>query len=667
MTARVGGLGTHRTTRPGVRRGLRHRGLALWAGLTVTLVLVGAAGLASGSAGAAGAKKDDTAIAVHQVDATGDQVVARGTILNGDPAGITATVDGKKVDSTTVGADRVPLDAVVVLDNSVALGNATVQLSKEALAPLLPGAGVVSRMALVTTGGGASVETGLTTSAAQVANALDGVDPSGQSATWDGLVDAANLLDDDRSDDRDKVVVLFTAAPNGISSATPARAETAMRQAGAQLDAVYMQRGADVEPVVEMVATLGGSSLEVGSEEDLDTGFQQVADQLAGRFQTTFSPPAGNAKTQELTLASGKAATTVEYAPGAVRTGAVNLAPAQPEDGGFLDGLTSSSWFIWLIVLLGVAAVVLAVWTLLTMVLPDDDNLVRRLKHYEDPYGENAEGDEAPETGVTVPILKRAVDFTGDMAERRGILEKLEADLERANLPLRAAEALFFAGVGGVLLGVLVLAMTRSLIMALVAMLVAVFLPRALLSFRIHKRQKAFVGQLPDMLSLMAGTLRAGYSIGQGFEAVSREIDDPMGRELRRVVTENRLGRPLDEALDSVADRMESDDFAWAVMAIRIQREVGGNLAELLLTVADTMTQRERLRRDVATLTAEGRVSAVVLGLLPPGLGVVMWVMNPEYISALFSPGLGYTLLGLAGVSMLIGFAWMKKIITIEV
>ncbi len=193
----------------------------------------------------------------------------------------------------------------------------------------------------------------------------------------------------------DKVVVLFTAAPNGISSATPARAETAMRQAGAELDAVYMQRGADVEAVVEMVATLGGSSLEVVSEEDLDKGFEQVADQLAGRFRTTFSAPAGNAKTQELTLASGKASTTVEYAPGAVRAGAANLAPSVAADGGFLDGLTSSSWFIWLIVLLGVAAVVLAVWTLLTMILPDDDNLVRRLKHYEDPYGENADGDEA--------------------------------------------------------------------------------------------------------------------------------------------------------------------------------------------------------------------------------------------------------------------------------
>ncbi|MFM7068489.1 MAG: type II secretion system F family protein, partial [Actinomycetes bacterium] len=166
---------------------------------------------------------------------------------------------------------------------------------------------------------------------------------------------------------------------------------------------------------------------------------------------------------------------------------------------------------------------------------------------------------------------------------------------------------------------------------------------------------------------LLSGTLRAGYSIAQGFEAVSREIEDPMGRELRRVVTESRLGRPLEEALEAVAERMDSEDFAWAVMAIRIQREVGGNLAELLMTVSETMTQRERLRRDVLSLTAEGRMSAFVLGMLPPGLGAVMWVMNPDYIARLFTPGLGYTLLGISVVAMLIGFAWMKKIITVEV
>ena len=119
--------------------------------------------------------------------------------------------------------------------------------------------------------------------------------------------------------------------------------------------------------------------------------------------------------------------------------------------------------------------------------------------------------------------------------------------------------------------------------------------------------------------------------------------------------------------MDSVAERMESPDFAWAVMAVRIQREVGGNLSELLLTVAETMVQRDRLRRDVAALTAEGKMSAIILGLLPVGLGAFMWMSNPVYMSPLQTTLMGNILLGLAVVSCVIGFAWMKKTITIEI
>jgi tight adherence protein B len=132
-------------------------------------------------------------------------------------------------------------------------------------------------------------------------------------------------------------------------------------------------------------------------------------------------------------------------------------------------------------------------------------------------------------------------------------------------------------------------------------------------------------------------------------------------------MAEARLGRPLEEALDNAAERMKSEDFSWAVMAIRIQREVGGNLAELLMTVSETMTQRERLRRDVAALTAEGRMSAIVLGILPPGLALVMYVMNPTYIGRLTQDSIGMILLCSGVVMMLIGFAWMRKIINIEI
>ena len=155
----------------------------------------------------------------------------------------------------------------------------------------------------------------------------------------------------------------------------------------------------------------------------------------------------------------------------------------------------------------------------------------------------------------------------------------------------------------------------------------------------------------------------------QGVEAVSQEVAEPMGQELRRVVTEARLGRPLEEALDGVADRMDSPDFAWAVMAIRIQREVGGNLAELLITVAETMTERERLRRDVDALTAEGKISAIVLGLLPVGLGAVHVRRQPRatWTSLFDETDRQDHARSAPSCSLLVGFCWMKKIIEIDI
>ena len=220
--------------------------------------------------------------------------------------------------------------------------------------------------------------------------------------------------------------------------------------------------------------------------------------------------------------------------------------------------------------------------------------------------------------------------------------------LERANLPLRPAEALFFYVAGVV----------PSSPCCSFALADSPFAgadrhrhrrPRSRrrsLTFLANRRRKQFEALLPDTLQLLASTLRAGYSLMQGVEAVSQEVSEPMGRELRRVVTEARLGRPLEEALDGVAERMDSGDFAWAVMAIRIQREVGGNLAELLVTVAETMTERERLRRDVNALTAEGKISAIVLGLLPVGLGLFIYTANPGYMDPLFDETVGKIMLG---------------------
>lgn len=644
-------------------RNTRSRLGALMVGLAAAACLLGAVGVV-GSAGAA--EDPPPSLTVQKVDARGDEVNAFGNLVGGDAQRLRAKVNGKDVAADVVAGSDLPLDAVVVLDNSASLGNATVQLAKQSLAPLLPGKGITRSLALVTTGGGASVAIGSTTSAEAFQTALDDVEPVGASFTWEGLVRAADIIGSDGSAQQN--IILFSASTPQVGTATAATAQGAMSQAGAQLNAVVIPRGADLEAIDNMVAGLGGSVTMAADEEGLDEAVDSLAVQLQGRFVLRY-PSTGTSSSTNLTVSAGKLSTTVAYVPGTTKSGAANLAPPEAVSPSITERILGNPLGLILIVLIGFGAVALFIWTLLNMVLPSSDNLNRRLKVYEDPYGEADEDadDPADSSHTTVPIIQRAVEFTGDVAQKRGVLEKLEGDLERANLPLRGAEALFFLSVGVLLLSLLTFALTRSLIPVLIVAAAAVLIPRAVLSIAVRRRCRAFEQQLPDTLTLMAGTLRAGYSIGQGFEAVSTEIPDPMGRELRRVVTETRLGRPLDEALESVADRMKSDDFSWAVMAIRIQREVGGNLAELLVTVAETMTQRERLRRDVATLTAEGKMSAIVLGFLPPALGLVMWAINPAYMQKLMTPGLGYILLGLGLVSMLIGFAWMKKIITIEV
>lgn len=337
------------------------------------------------------------------------------------------------------------------------------------------------------------------------------------------------------------------------------------------------------------------------------------------------------------------------------------IAGAGSVEAGLLGG-GSAKWIAIVAVGLAVTTAVIAIgWRFVRR----DSILARALEPYETPVARVGEGASAG--FATTAFVQRAVAATEAFATNRGFLVKVERCLERADVPLRAGEAIFFWGVVVMLCLVGGFVALGNAMLAIGLALVAVLFPAAVVNFLSARKQRKFERQLPDMLQLLSSTLRAGYSLMQGVEAVSTEALDPIGRELRKVVTEARLGRPLEASLDAVAERMESADFAWAVMAIGIQREVGGNLSELLITVGETMTERERLRREVNTLTAEGKMSAIVLGLLTPGITLAMWVLNPEYIGLLFTDPLGRILLG-AGVLLAGGgFLWMNKMMKIEV
>lgn len=333
--------------------------------------------------------------------------------------------------------------------------------------------------------------------------------------------------------------------------------------------------------------------------------------------------------------------------------------------GGVLA--VTTTWKLVLPVLL--AASVLAFALAMLLITGDHrSRLERRLTGYGEPEPDPAERSvpRGEQMLAETRLVQDMAEFTGRMAERVGLLNRVEEKLEQADLPIRPTEAIFFYGVGVfvVLLAALLLLGFPS---GLAVALFAAIGPVAFLELRRKRRLRKFETQLPDVLTLLAGSMRAGFSFAQGLEAVAEEAPEPSGRELQRCFTESRLGRPIEDSMEDSANRMHSVDLMWAVMAIRIQREVGGNLAELLDTVATTMTQREQLKHEMLALTAEGRLSAWILGVFPPGFALVLFTIQPDYMKVLFQNGIGVIAVIVSAVMAAIGFFWLRRMMTIEV
>ena len=263
-------------------------------------------------------------------------------------------------------------------------------------------------------------------------------------------------------------------------------------------------------------------------------------------------------------------------------------------------------------------------------------------------------------------FLRRAARSAESAAQERGATNMIESALEQANLPWKPGEAII-AIIGIALLSmVLVTAITQSFIWGIVVASVVVIGALMFVNYVAARTRKKFENQLPDTLNLLATSLRAGYSLLQAIEAVGEEAPEPTRREFGRAMAEIRLGRPINDALGDIAERMASQDFEWAVLAIGIQREVGGNLAEVLQTTSETMVQSNRLRREMKALTAEGRISAIVLSILPIFLFVFINIINPGYMQPLLENTIGWLLLGGGLIFIGIGIFWMQRIVKVD-
>jgi len=267
-------------------------------------------------------------------------------------------------------------------------------------------------------------------------------------------------------------------------------------------------------------------------------------------------------------------------------------------------------------------------------------------------------------------VTDRTVGAIDGVMRRRGTALFGSAELEQASVRMTPPSFVLMVACAGVVLGAFGVLLggldvrTIPLVIGLAAL--APIGAKVLLSVRTGKRRARFAEQLDDSLSLLAGALRSGHSLLRAIDAVSQEIDAPTSEELARVVNETRIGRDLGDALDNTAVRMRSDDFQWVAQAIAINREVGGNLSDVFDQVGSTIRERNQIRRQVSALSAEGRLSALVLIFLPVGVFTFLLITQPAYFSGFFSNILGVFALIAAVVLLAIGSLWLMVVVKVK-
>jgi len=319
-----------------------------------------------------------------------------------------------------------------------------------------------------------------------------------------------------------------------------------------------------------------------------------------------------------------------------------------------------------LVVALAVMATVILVVIGISQIRGSRQGVIsRRLEHFT--QGETSR----PSSGGDESLLRSA--DRGKLGPLAGILggsrqvESAALALERAGIPLRVGEYMALRVAVAMVFLLVAFLLTRNLLIALPVGMIGYFLPRWYVGSRRRGRLAKINGQLEEMLTLVSNSLRSGYGLLQGFEYASRQISPPLADELKRMLQEANLGAGAEVAIQALAERITSRDMEMVITAIAIQRSVGGNLAQTLDNVAYTIRERDRIRGEIKTLTAQQRMTGVVIGALPIFVGLIMFAMNPDYMSPLFTETAGKVLLLIAVGMEVMGVFLIRSLMTFEV
>jgi tight adherence protein B len=542
-----------------------------------------------------------------------------------------------------------PAEVVLVMDTSGSMKGSALAGARQAASTFIDRMPAAVDLAVVGFGNAPYVASGFTKDHAAAKSAINGLTASGETAFYDAIGTASGLF----TSGTHHAVVALTDGKDTASRATLADAVDRLHETSASYDGIALTTAeGDVGAVQAIATATGGRATSADAPGALDGAYAQVASALNSQYRLTVATAGKGSHLLSVSVTSGSATAT-----GSVRANLVHAtsAPRVSDPGTKIEtaaepGFWSSGPALW--IGLGVLFIGLSAGLALALA----------------PRAERSQLSGTTIAGVRngtslfTAIGDRATQLAERRLEHKDRASRLERALARAGIAMRPSEFVVVATTATFAVFAVVLVLSGFVPAVLVAAAVPLAC-RLIVTAKGNKRSAKFQDQLEQTLPLMAGSLRAGFGLMQALDAVARESESPTSEEFHRMVVETRLGRDVADAIESMAERVDSEDFNWVVQAIAIHRQVGGDLAQVLDNVYATIRDRNRIRRQISALSAEGRLSAIILFVLPFGMLGVISVLNPDYLAELTSSSLGLTLLIGAGALLAVGGLWLKRIV----
>jgi tight adherence protein B len=570
----------------------------------------------------------------------------------GTPA-FTVSEDGRPVSGLHVSDPNKGAEIGLVLDASRSMQGAPLSRARAAAQTFVDSKRAIDEFTVLSFGNQVSAGIPLTADQTTLDASLREVTLSPKEGTslYDALIDGVQALVDGGTSRR--VLIVLTDGDDTSSKATEAQVIAAAHNADVSIYAIALKSPTFKPLALKAITSETGGALFQAASGDIKDVYAQIGKELHSSYLLEYTSSLPGKHIAVKISAPGAAPATTSFAA----TGAVSVAP--PKLNGTVSEFSSNP-FASLFLAIAVGAAVL-----LSVLLFTKPSRERRLHARIEGYAQiSAKRPEAEKTRS--PLFQQLLVATENALGNLKYWQKAGFMIVQADLPLRTAE-LFYIQLGlGALLGIITTLIGAAWWLSLIAFAVGLVLPHMYVKRKAGKRLKKFESQLPDALVAVAASLRAGHSFAQAVATIVKDGGDPMAKEFGRVEGETRLGRSTDDALQAMATRLASKNFEFVVLAVNIQRQVGGSLAEILDMVADTGREREQFSRKVRALTAMGRASAYVLVGMPFVIAGGLAAINYSYIKPLFTTSAGTYMLIFAMVMISIGTLILRKLVNFK-